>query len=65
MGSNSSAQAREVHIPSVFIGADDGLMIVKHFTYGKGYVSRLNDFVGEFSVLEMCTFFSILLFCEK
>lgn len=43
MGSNRSA-AREVTIPSVFIGADDGYMIVEHFTYGKGWVETLENF---------------------
>lgn len=45
MGSNRSA-AREVNIPSVFIGADDGYMIVKEFAYGTSpitYVLELTD----------------------
>lgn len=46
MGSNNSAVANRVDIPSVFIGADDGYLIVKHFTYNKGpirYVLELTD----------------------
>ncbi|KAG0728421.1 E3 ubiquitin-protein ligase RNF13 [Chionoecetes opilio] len=47
MGSNDSSVASEVSIPSVFIGADDGYTILKHFTYKAGtpirYVLELTD----------------------
>lgn len=37
MGSNDSSVASKVNIPSVFIGAEDGFLITKRFSYKKGY----------------------------